>query len=68
MLQEKGFYDGLPEIPAIHQELKRRKWLKFNSLMEKGKVVGNHRLVREFYANAFHKKGAVADFKVYVRG
>ncbi|MCI47529.1 hypothetical protein A2U01_0068771, partial [Trifolium medium] len=36
--------------------------------MEKGKVVGNPRLVREFYANAYHKKGAVIDFKVYVRG
>ncbi|MCI35154.1 hypothetical protein A2U01_0056375, partial [Trifolium medium] len=41
MLQEKGFCDGLPEIPAIHQELSRRKWLKFNSMMEKGKIVGN---------------------------
>ncbi|MCI59826.1 hypothetical protein A2U01_0081081, partial [Trifolium medium] len=36
--------------------------------MEKGKVVGNPRLVRQFYANAFHKKGVVTDFKVYVRG
>ncbi|MCI35883.1 hypothetical protein A2U01_0057104, partial [Trifolium medium] len=28
----------------------------------------NPRLVREFYANAFHKKGVVTDYKVYVRG
>ncbi|MCH93416.1 hypothetical protein A2U01_0014365, partial [Trifolium medium] len=68
MLQEKGFCEGLPEVPAINQELKNKKWLKFNALMEKGKFVGNPRLVREFYANALHKKGAVTDFKVYVRG
>ncbi|MCI28656.1 hypothetical protein A2U01_0049858, partial [Trifolium medium] len=68
MLQEKGFCEGLPEIPAINQELKNRKWLKFNAMMEKGKFIGNPRLVREFYANAYHKKGAVTDFKVYVRG
>ncbi|MCI93082.1 hypothetical protein A2U01_0114380, partial [Trifolium medium] len=30
--------------------------------------VGNPRLVREFYANALHKKGAISYFKVYVRG
>ncbi|MCI37809.1 hypothetical protein A2U01_0059035, partial [Trifolium medium] len=56
------------EVPAICQELKRRKWVKFNSLMEKNKMVGNPRLVKEFYANAFHKKDATTDFKVYVRG
>ncbi|MCI26542.1 hypothetical protein A2U01_0047738, partial [Trifolium medium] len=41
MLQEKGFCDGLPEVPALNQQLKARKWLKFNSMMEKGKYVGN---------------------------
>ncbi|MCI47102.1 hypothetical protein A2U01_0068343, partial [Trifolium medium] len=36
--------------------------------MEKGKYVGNPRLVTEFYADALHKKGVVTDFKVYIRG
>ncbi|MCH94733.1 hypothetical protein A2U01_0015698, partial [Trifolium medium] len=36
LLQEKGFSEGLPEVPAIFQELRRRKWEKFNKLIEKG--------------------------------
>ncbi|MCI75459.1 hypothetical protein A2U01_0096728, partial [Trifolium medium] len=31
-------------------------------------MVANPRLVREFYDNVFHKKGATTNHKVYVRG
>jgi hypothetical protein len=36
-------------VPKIYEELRRRKWLKFNSLMMKENVMGNERLVREFF-------------------
>ncbi|MCH90069.1 hypothetical protein A2U01_0010976, partial [Trifolium medium] len=67
-IQEKGFKDGLKEVPAIFNELRRRKWVKFNELMEKDKMKGNDRLVREFYANAWQRKGSVPNYEVYVRG
>ncbi|GAU42326.1 hypothetical protein TSUD_25520 [Trifolium subterraneum] len=63
--QEKGFKDGLREVPAIFGELERRGWVRFNELMEMGKAKANLDIVREFYANAF--QGDV-NRKVYVRG
>ncbi|GAU41937.1 hypothetical protein TSUD_380420 [Trifolium subterraneum] len=63
--QEKGFKDGLREVPAIFGELERRGWVRFNELMERGKAKANLNIVREFYANAF--QGDV-NRKVYVRG
>ncbi|GAU43251.1 hypothetical protein TSUD_133950 [Trifolium subterraneum] len=63
--QEKGFKDGLREVPAIYGELERRGWVRFNELMERGKAKANLDIVREFYANVF--QGDV-NRKVYVRG
>ncbi|GAU47235.1 hypothetical protein TSUD_242850 [Trifolium subterraneum] len=63
--QEKGFKDGLREVPTIFGELERRGWVRFNELMERGKAKANLDIVREFYANAF--QGDV-NRKVYVRG
>ncbi|MCH82448.1 hypothetical protein A2U01_0003255, partial [Trifolium medium] len=67
-IQEKGFKDGLKEVPEIYNELRKRKWMKFNELMEKDKMKGNDKLVKEFYANAWQKKGSVPRYNVYVRG
>jgi hypothetical protein len=63
--QEKGFKDGLREVPEVFGELERRGWVRFNELMERGKAKANLDIVREFYANAF--QGDV-NRRVYVRG
>jgi hypothetical protein len=65
-MQEKGFSDELQAIPEIYNELRRRKWLKFNSLMLKGNAIGNERLVREFFANAMKEPYDVHTDKAYV--
>jgi hypothetical protein len=66
--QEKGFGDELKAIPEIFDELKRRNWLKFNSLMIKENVIGNERLVREFFANAWKEPYDQHTDRAYVRG
>ncbi|GAU34634.1 hypothetical protein TSUD_394250 [Trifolium subterraneum] len=63
--QEKGFKNGLPEVPDVYGELERRGWLVFNGLMERDKMTENLEVVREFFANAFQGD---ANCKVYVRG
>jgi hypothetical protein len=67
-MQEKGFTEELQAIPEIYDELRRRKWVKFNSLMLKGNVIGNERLVREFFANAMKEPFDVHTDRAYVRG
>ncbi|GAU42965.1 hypothetical protein TSUD_143020 [Trifolium subterraneum] len=66
--QEKGFSDELKAVPEIYEELRRRKWLKLNSLMIKDNVIGNERLVREFYANAWKEPYDQHTDRAYVRG
>jgi hypothetical protein len=66
--QEKGFSDELKVVPEIYDELRRRKWLKFNSLMIKENVIGNERLVREFFANAWKEPYDQHTDRAYVRG
>ncbi|GAU10205.1 hypothetical protein TSUD_422510, partial [Trifolium subterraneum] len=65
--QEKGFSDELKAVPEIYEELRRRKWLKFNSLMIKDNVIGNERLVREFFANAWKEPYDQHTDRAYVR-
>jgi hypothetical protein len=65
---EKGFANGLSEVPEIFNQLRNRRWLKFNELLEKSKLTGNDRLVREFYANAWQPTIEQRNHKVYVRG
>jgi hypothetical protein len=67
-MPEKGFANGLPDVPEIHIPLRDRKWLKFNELLEKSKLIGNDRLVREFYANAWQPTIEQHNHKVYVTG
>ncbi|GAU10408.1 hypothetical protein TSUD_417750 [Trifolium subterraneum] len=66
--QEKGFSDELKAVPEIYEELRRRKWLKFNRLMIKDNVIGNERLVREFFANAWKEPYDQHTDRAYVRG
>ncbi|GAU46578.1 hypothetical protein TSUD_402670 [Trifolium subterraneum] len=66
--QEKGFRDELKAVPEIYDELRRRKWLKFNSLMIKDNVIGNERLVREFFANTWKEPYDQHTDRAYVRG
>jgi hypothetical protein len=67
-MPEKGFADGLSDVPDIFLPLRDRRWLKFNELLEKSKMTGNDRLVREFYANAWQPPIEVNTHQVYVRG
>ncbi|MCH93637.1 hypothetical protein A2U01_0014589, partial [Trifolium medium] len=68
--QEKGFADDLLRgVPEISEELHRRKWVKFNSLIQKVEAKpGNATLAREFFANAYKLKNERHDFKSFVRG
>ncbi|KAK2428932.1 hypothetical protein QL285_027412 [Trifolium repens] len=69
--QEKGFSAELLEsMPEIVVELKRRKWEKFNNLMQKVKGQSrNLTLVTEFFANAYTDFGSgVQPFVTHVRG
>jgi hypothetical protein len=65
---EKGFANGLSEVPEIFVPLRDRRWMKFNELLEKSKMTGNDRLVREFYANAWQPTIEQNTHQVYVRG
>ncbi|WJX33670.1 hypothetical protein P8452_21857 [Trifolium repens] len=67
-MPEKGFANGLPDVSEIFSLLRDRRWLKFNELLEKSKLSGNDRLVREFYANAWQPTIEQRNYKVYVRG
>ncbi|PNX87331.1 hypothetical protein L195_g043418, partial [Trifolium pratense] len=53
--QEKGFgEDLLKDVAEIGNEIKSRKWVKFNKLMIKDEAnPGNQMWVREFLANAY---------------
>jgi hypothetical protein len=67
-MPEKGFANGLSDVGEIFIQLRDRKWLKFNELLEKSKLIGNDRMVREFYANAWQPTIEQHNHKVYVRG
>jgi hypothetical protein len=54
-------------VPEIYEELRHRKWLKFNSLMMKENVIGNERLVREIFANAWKEPYDMHTDRAYVR-
>jgi hypothetical protein len=67
-MPEKGFANGLSDVGDIYIQLRDRKWLKFNELLEKSKLTGNDRMVREFYANAWQPTIEQHNHKIYVRG
>ncbi|CAJ2647357.1 unnamed protein product [Trifolium pratense] len=69
--QEKGFgEDLLKGVAEIGNEVKSRKWGKFNKLMIKDEAnPGNQMWVREFLANAYlSDQSAVPEFYSTVRG
>jgi hypothetical protein len=67
-MPEKAFANGMPDVGEIHLPLRDRKWLKFNELLEKSKLIGNDRMVREFYVNAWQPTIEQYNRIVYVRG
>jgi hypothetical protein len=63
--KEKKFdTDLMNGVEEIGTQMRRRKWMRFNSLIEEA----NGTLVKEFYANAFRPKDVEFEFTTTVRG